>query len=306
MLAKGTRIADYEVLRHVTNGGMSEVYEGRHGGRGGPVAIKVLHPDLCVERDMVVRFLNEARSLEALKHERLIPVFAWGCLPEGRPFMVLEWLPHDLGQALARAGGSVASDVAVRAAAQIAEAALALHDRNILHRDLKPANVLLAQEDLAGAELKLADLSLAKVVREESGEGEPDPGAPLGILHVSTGGNDQLGTPEYMAPEQWIRSKSVDGKADVYSLGVLLFQMITGRLPFIAEQPKEWMGLHLLQSPPLDLLEGLAPAALRDIVGQMLGKKAGPRPSMRYVLEQLTAMSSSPWRGPHGGGGAEG
>jgi serine/threonine-protein kinase len=306
VLAKGLRIGDYEILRHVINGAMSEVYEGRHAGRGCAVSIKVLHPDLCVERDMVARFLNEAQSLEALRHERLITVFAWGCLPEGRPFMVLEWLPHNLGQALARAGGAVVSEVAVRAAVQIAEAVVALHDRNILHRDLKPANILLAQEELASAEFKLADLSLAKVVRKEVSEGEPEPRAPLGVIHVSTGGNDLLGTPEYMAPEQWIRSKSVDDKADVYSLGVLLFQMIAGRLPFVAEQPKEWMGLHLLQSPPLDLLEGLAPAALRDLIAQMLGKKAAPRPSMRDVLEQLTAMSSISRRGPHGGGRAEG
>jgi serine/threonine-protein kinase len=285
---------------------MSEVYEGRHGGRGGLVAIKVLHPDLCVERDMVARFLNEAQSLTALKHERLITVFAWGCLPEGRPFIVLEWLPHNLGQALARAGGAVASDVAIRAAAQIAEAVVALHDRNILHRDLKPANILLAHEDLASAELKLADLSLAKLVREEVGQGETDPRAPVAVIHVSTGSNDLLGTPEYMAPEQWIRSKSVDGKADVYSLGVLLFQMIAGRLPFTAVQAKEWMGLHLLQSPPLDLLEGLAPATLRDLIAQMLGKKAAPRPSMRDVLKQLTAMSSGSRRSPPGGDAAEG
>lgn len=292
MLARGLRIGDYELLRYVVSGAMSEVYEGRHAGRGHPVAMKVLHPDLCLDRNMVARFLNEARSLEILKHERLIAVLAWGCLPEGRPFMVLEWLPHSLEQALTRAGGAVTSDVAASAAAQVAEAVVALHDRGIVHRDLKPANILLVQEDLAGAALKLADLSLAKVVREKAAEGEADPGSPLSVIHISTDGSDVLGTPEYMAPEQWIRSKSVDDKADVYSLGVLLFRMIAGRLPFIAAQPKEWMGLHLLQSPPLDLLEGLAPAALRELIAQTLDKKTAPRPSMRDVLERLTAMSS--------------
>ena len=287
MVEPGLQIADYELLRHVAGGATSDVYEGRHAASGQPVAVKVLYREHCLDDAIVTRFLNEACALQELRHARILTIITWGRLLEGRPFMVLEWLPHTLAQALARAGGAVPSRVAASLAAQMAEALAALHDRGAIHRDLKPANVLLTREDLATAEIKLADLGLAKILRETTAAA-----APLGVFPISTGGSDRLGTWEYMAPEQWIRSKSVDPKADVYALGVLLFQMIAGRLPFVAEHQKEWMGSHLLESPPMHLLAGRAVRPLRDLVAQMLGKKAAPRPTMGDVAAQLTALQS--------------
>lgn len=106
-------------------------------------------------------------------------------------------------------------------------------------------------------------------------------------MPVSTVGNTRLGTLDYMAPEQWKRSKSVDPKADVYALGVLLFEMLAGRLPFIPDEENDLMYLHLIVPPPLELLEGVAPAALCGLISRMLKKKPAERPTMREVLEQL-------------------
>lgn len=289
MLASGSRIGDYELLRYVTSGAMSEVYEGRHVATGAAAAVKLLHRDLCVHANVVTRFLNEARALEALEHERIVTLLAWGLVPDGPPFMVLEWLPFSLDQALERTGEAIASPIAARVAMQIAEAAATLHERGVIHRDLKPANILMTEADPGRAELKLADFGLIKVL----GLKPAGPQSPIDIFAISTAGSDLLGTPEYTAPEQWIQSKSVDAKADVYSLGVLLFQMLTGCLPFLASQPKEWMALHTLRTPPLERLDGRAPPALRNLVAQMMSKKTAPRPTMREVASALTLVKSN-------------
>jgi eukaryotic-like serine/threonine-protein kinase len=290
MLAPGSRIGDYELLRYIATGAMSEVYEGRRSDGGPSIAVKVMHEDLCAHADLLTRFHNEARALEALRNARLIAILAWGMLPEGPPYMVLEWLPHSLEQALERAGGLVPSRVAARAGAQIAQALAALHDRGVIHRDVKPANVLLAEEDLSSAELKLADLGLCKVFRESATGAKPENAAVVPIFPLSTGGSDLLGTWEYMAPEQWIQSKSAGPKADVYSLGVLLFQMVAGRLPFTAEEQRQWMAFHVLRSPPLDLLDGRASPPLWTLIARMLSKKAADRPTMRESAEELAAL----------------
>ncbi|QRK06582.1 serine/threonine protein kinase [Archangium violaceum] len=274
------------LVRRVAIGAMSEVYEGRHETLGHPVAVKVLFPEWNAHEKVVARFLNEARALQSLRHARIVTAFTYGTLPEGPPFMILEWLPVDLHQLLSRTGGPLPPGAAVRISAQLADALTALHERGIVHRDLKPANVLLAREELPSLEVKLADLGLAKVP-PGGAEDHPDGGAGPGPAPVSTGSSAMLGTWDYMAPEQWIESRRVDPKADVYALGVLLFQLVTGRLPFIAEQQKDLMYLHLMEPPALELLEGQVPVTLRDLVAGMLGKKPAQRPTMREVMERL-------------------
>lgn len=281
MFPSGLQIGEHVLVRRVASGAMSEVYEGRHVNSGHPVAVKVLSPEWCLQPEVVARFLNEARALQRLRHARIVKTFACGTLPEGAPFMILEWLPVDLHQVLSRAEGPLSSQAAVRIAWQLADALAALHDHGLVHRDLKPANVLLARDEPTALEIKLADLGLAKVL--------PDETAARAALPVSTGGGTLLGTWDYMAPEQWIQSKSVDPRADVYALGVLLFQLLTGRLPFIAEQQKDLMYLHLLEPPPLELLEGRGPVGLRTLLTGMLGKKPSQRPTMHEVLARLAA-----------------
>jgi serine/threonine protein kinase len=288
MLAPGSRVEDYEVVRLVAIGAMCHVYEAHattHLGRS--AAVKVLHFTWCSDEGLVKRFFNEARILETIRHPHVVSLLSSGRLSDSAPYMVLEWVPGNLARALVDAEGALDASMAARIALQLATALGALHGQGIVHRDLKPANVLLDRDDLADAQVRLADLGLAKVRPAQEG-------APIGIAHISTGGSTLLGTLDYMAPEQWIDSKTVDPRADVYSLGVLLFQMLAGRLPFVAEQPKDLMALHLFEDPPMARLEG-APAALRDLVGRMLKKTLSTRPAMAEVIGELAAVRRS-WR----------
>jgi serine/threonine protein kinase len=283
----GSRLDDYELIRHAATGAMSEVYEGRHVTTGLRVAVKVLHPELCDQRELVTRFLNEGSTLQHLRHARIVTIFALGNPPKGPPYMVLEWLPVDLHEVLARAAAPLPLHIALRIARQLGEALTALHEHGLVHRDLKPANVLVAREGPEGWEVKLADLGLAKMFPGDAGHGAGEEARWPSSLPISTGRSTILGTWDYMAPEQWVQSKNVDPKADVYGLGVLLFQLLTGRLPFIAEQAKDLMYFHLLEPPPLERLGAHVSTPTRGLIARMLDKKPSQRPSMHEVLVQL-------------------
>ncbi len=274
-------LGEHQIVRKVAVGATSTVYEGRHVVTGVTVAIKVLHPEWCVHPPMRTRFLNEAQVLHQIRHLHLVEVIAWGTMDDGPPYMVLEWLPASLDRALASAG-AVHTGVAVRVAFQLADALSTLHERGVVHRDLKPANVLLTNEDVAKADVKIADLGLAKVQTN-------DARAPMTVLPVSTGGSALLGTWDYMAPEQWIRSKDAGPKVDVYALGVLLFQMLAGRLPFVAEEQKDLMYMHLFEPPPALLVQHVLGGA-GALIAAMLEKKIACRPTMGEVREALSRM----------------
>lgn len=281
LLPPGSSIGDYALVRHAATGAMSEVYEARDSRTGSRVAVKLLSPELCSEPELVARFLNEGRALQQLAHEHLVKVFTCGMLPDGPPYMVLEWIPWALHQELSRKGPLPALAV-LRLVEQLADALAGLHERGLVHRDLKPSNVLLAGEDGTHWQVKLADLGLAKALPHTS---EDFPRArPLLAAPVSTGGGTLLGTWDYMAPEQWIGAKGVEAKTDVYALGVLMFQMLTGELPFAAVQQKDLMYFHLFEQPPLERLEGLASDDVRELITRMLAKKSSERPTMREVL----------------------
>jgi eukaryotic-like serine/threonine-protein kinase len=279
MLAPGTCVGEYLLARCVAVGATSEVYSGRHATSGEPVAVKVLSPEWCLHPEVVARFLNEAWTLQELRHPHLVHALASGVLPEGRPFMVLEWQPEDLHHALAREGGRLPVQDCLQVVRQLAEVLCLLHARGLVHRDLKPANILVSRREPGAWKVQLADLGLAKRLATGSG--------PATGLPVSTAGSALLGTWDYMAPEQWIRSKSVDDRVDVYSLGVLGFQLLTGRLPFISDEQQGLMFCHVARPPPLELLEGVAPVPLRSLLARMLAKKAPERPSMADVLGLL-------------------
>lgn len=277
------RVEEYVLARRVASGATCDVYQGYHAVTRQAVAVKLLTPSLCSDEEVRGRFLNEAQALQQLRHEHLVQAVTSGVLPTQQPFLVLEWLPGDLHRLLKRAGGRLPIPAATRVAAQLGAALAFLHDSRIFHRDLKPANILVATDNLALLEVKLADLGLAKIPREVDHEGAKG----LAASAISTAGRALLGTWDYMAPEQWVQSKTAGAPADVYALGILLFQMVAGRPPFVADQQKDLMYLHLLEKPPLELLEGLAPQATRDLIVQMLHKKPLERPAMREVARRL-------------------
>jgi len=281
MLSPGTRVGEHLIVRRAAVGAMCDVYEGRSTFTGEPVAVKVLSQRWCVHAEVVARFLNEAQTLQTLQHPRVVRGLGSGVLPDGPPFMFLEWLPLDLHQALKQAGGRLPEPVCARLIRQIAQGLAALHAHGLIHRDLKPANVLLTRHEPELWEAKLADLGLAKRTPQES----VGPAA----LPVSTAGSALLGTWDYMAPEQWLSAKRVDFRVDVYALGILWFQLLAGRLPFISDDQDSLMTSHAFKTPPLHLLEGLAPEATRAMVARMLKKTAEKRPTLDDILALVSA-----------------
>ncbi len=282
MLAAGTMLENYEIVRLVAVGGMCHVYEA-HNAHGSSVAVKVLQRGWADDEQTSRRFLNEANVLREIRHPHIVTLVGTGTTANGEPYMLLEWLPFQLVDVLAEQPQPLPVAHVIRTAAQVAGALEVLHDRQIVHRDIKAANILLDTVDLAQARSRLADLGLAKVLPDIQ---KTDPS----FAHVSTGGTTLLGTFDYMAPEQWVKSKTVDAKADVYGLGVLLFQLISGRLPFVANDAKDLMALHLFEQPPLKVFSDEVPRDLRDLVAEMLHKLPKSRPTMKSVRERLDAM----------------
>lgn len=292
MILPGTRIGDYEIIRLAATGAMSEVYEASDMRNGQPVAVKILHESWCLDDSLCARFLNEASTLERCRHPGVVATLLWGRLLEARPYMVLEWLPSSLSDALVKNEGRLAVPIAARIGAQVSDAIAALHAHGIVHRDLKPANVLLSDLDLTTARAKLSDLGLAKLLTRDGDIGASE-------VPISTGGSDLLGTWDYMAPEQWIKSKDAGTEADVYAFGVLLFQMITGHLPFATPDQRELMYLHLFEEPPWYLLDDVAGTlsqieSLRDWLVRMMSKQPSARPVMHEVAAWLATVADRP------------
>lgn len=232
---------------------------------GAALALKILHNEHAGNLELVLRFLNEEHAATRVCHPAVVRIEEAG-LFSGRPYLIMERLTGTLAQCVLHM--SLADRIAVTA--QVAQGAAALAKAGIVHRDLKPANVMFAP----GSELraKIIDLGLAKL------------GDDGGRLPVSTASTEVLGTAEYRAPELWLSAKDVDERADVYSLGVMLYELLTDRLPFNAERESELMELHLYA--PLPALPTLPPA-LRSLVERMLAKARGRRPAMAEVAAAL-------------------
>ncbi|NVJ23714.1 serine/threonine protein kinase [Myxococcus sp. AM011] len=283
MMSSGSRVGAYVIVRRAAVGGSSNVYLARHSDDGTLAAVKMLSATASLEKELVARFLNEARTLQQLQHPFLVKALELGMLSdEGAPFLVLEWLPTSLHEFLRRQGGRLALSDALQVLRQLSGVLHFLHGRGVIHRDLKPENVLLAGEPPDALEVRLVDLGLARLVPEE--------GAPLPPLHVSTAREALLGTGEYMAPEQWTSPKGVDAKVDVYSLGALGFHLLVGEPPFGSGERSGLNFLHVVRPPPLERLDGLVSEPLRALLGAMLAKQARKRPSMQEVLQALERL----------------
>lgn len=275
-------VGKYQILRCVSEGYVSFVYEARAPGETTSVAIKILREFWSPETEMAQRFANEQNALQSLYHPNLIRLLHTGHLPSGQPYMVLDWYPFDLGKVLHNRQKGLSTSIAAHIGAQIARGLLHLHEKGTVHRDVKPGNILLNSDKLENAKVCLSDLGLSKVNRElRSAVG----------MNISTAGTKQFGTLDYMAPEQWVKSKTVNGAADVYSLGVLLFQCISATLPFVADDAKGLMAMHLFKKPPMKRLGGDVSPALRELVERMLAKTPAERPAISEVLKKLETIA---------------
>ena len=276
-LAEGTRLGPYEVLSLLGTGGMGAVYRARDLRLGREVAVKILLPRPDAQR--LARFEREARALSALSHPHVLSVFDVGS-QEGRPYLVTELLD---GQTLrARLDeGPLPLRKALDYARQMAQGLAAAHERGLIHRDLKPANVIITRD----GQVKILDFGLARLQAEEE---RPEETSDDEATHDDLTAGRVLGTAGYMAPEQ-IRGETLDARCDIFSFGVMLHEMVTGKRAFRGPTTVETLNAILHEDPPLlrDANPGL-PAPLVRLIGHCLEKVPAERfQSARDLAFQL-------------------
>jgi len=265
----GETIGSYKILRELGGGGMGTVYLGQHTVIGRLAAIKRLLPSFSANEEMVGRMFNEARLTSLIRHPGLVDVYDFGRLPDGSAYIVMEYLEGETLANLVERQGRLAPDLARALARQIAAAVGAAHAKGIVHRDLKPDNVfIVVDEELdIGARARVLDFGIAKLGAGLAGGGH----------HTRTG--SIMGTPNYMSPEQCRGAGTVDARTDIYSLGCILFEMLTGRRLFEFEGVGEIIVAHLHHvPPPPSQLEPSVPMWLDAVVAKLLAKD----PAARY------------------------
>lgn len=286
-----SRIRSYIIQHCIGQGGMGMVFDAVHAQIGRHCAVKILDHALGKDPQMAQRFLNEARAVSLVHHPGLVEIFDFGCLPDGRLFLMMEFLKGEsLQQRLRRyQGGGLPLADAVRISRQIASALDAAHQRGVVHRDIKPANLFLTPdpESKSGERVKVLDFGVAKLQEPQS-------------LRLTMEGAI-LGTPTYMSPEQSRGLLNVDSKSDVYSLGVVLFQLLCGRTPFQGTA-QQLLCQHVHLPPPsLSSFDLIPPPQLEQLLRSMLSKEPSLRPTMGQVarvLEQLATDDGATLPGP--------
>ncbi len=277
----GTEIGPYRVVGQLGRGGMGVVFEARHTRVGQRAALKLLAPDRrgTIGDDAVRRFLAEVEVLSRLEHPGLVRVLDCGDAPGFGPWIAMELVVGaPLRAQLERDRGPQPLGFALRMTRRIASATAAIHRAGIIHRDLKPENIMVTPDDEVpgGQRVKLLDFGIAKLAG--------DPG------HTSRG--TVLGTADYMAPEQCTGTGEIDDKADVYALGVILFELLTGALPFTGAAT-DVMRQHLFAAPPLDRLSPTLPAPLHELMRLLLAKEPTRRPSAAELVRELRALETA-------------
>ena len=277
----------YKVLALIGEGGMGAVYLAEHVHMRKRVAIKVLHPDMVGRPEVVARFEREAMAAAHIDHPNVAAATDFGRTDDGAFFLVLEYIEGtDLRTALRQGPMDVARGLHI--ARQIAFAMVRAHELGIVHRDLKPENVMLVDRGDEGEFVKVLDFGIAKVHIESLASVHADPGAAPGPILTRAGA--VFGTPEYMAPEQAL-GDAVDHRADLYALGVMLFEMLSGKLPFEGSDTLSLLARQIAENAPM--LRATAPdrpipAELEALVMRLLAKQ--PRERYASADELLVAI----------------
>ncbi len=271
-LQPGQRLGDYVVGALLGSGGMGEVYAGEQPMIGKKVAIKVLKAEVAADPGNVQRMLSEARAVNAIRHRSIVDIFNFGTLPGGRPYLVMEYLEGMALEAMLRKQGTLIPADAAEFLEEICSALAAAHGRGIVHRDLKPGNVFIVSEGKTrNRYVKLVDFGLSK--------SEALAGGPRQTLTGTV-----VGTPEYIAPEQ-ARGETITARTDLYSLGVMAFEMLTGSLPFAARSMVELMMMHVqAPAPRVSSKIDFCPPALDALVYQLMSKSPDDRPRSAEVV----------------------
>jgi serine/threonine-protein kinase len=259
----GQLAGEYRIVRKLGAGGFGTVFEAEHPLLKRRAAVKVLHASPGVDSVAVQRFIAEARSASQIRHRHIVDIFSFGTLPNGQYFYVMDLLEGAPLDRYLREHGKLAPNLALALLRPIANAIDALHAASLVHRDLKPANIYLAWDSNHDVIPKLLDFGLVKLVGDVS-------------MNTTTGA--PLGTPYYMSPEQ-CQGQKVDGRADIYSLGVICFEILTGKLPFTGDSATAVLLAHVLSPPPpMSEREPELPSDLDEPVMRMLAKDPAARP----------------------------
>ena len=272
----------YRLHSLLGEGGMGKVYAAEHVLMRKRLAVKVLHRELTLVPEVVARFEREAMAAANIDHPNVAAATDFGRLADGSVFLVLEFVQgRSLREEIAQ--GPMAIERALHIARQIGSGLRGAHAHGIVHRDLKPENVMLVEKEGDPDFVKVLDFGVAKVPIGEV----PTQGTPISRAGMV------FGTPEYMAPEQAL-GEAVDGRADLYALGVMLFEMLAGERPFLSESPVGILGQQLSQSPPrfADRLgPGVVPPVVERAVHRLLSRDRHQRPATaREVEDQLSSL----------------
>lgn len=279
----GQTFGSFRLTRCLGRGGMGAVYEAKHRLIGTRAAVKVLLPDLGAE-DYARRFLDEARAVNIISHPGVVSIFEFGQRDEdNRLFIVMEFLQGQSLESFVAARKTVSLDELLPLLLQLARAIEAAHRAGIVHRDLKPSNVMLVPDPLlsGGQRVKVVDFGIAKVRRAKPGR---DDATEVGAV---------MGTPFFMAPEQYGKAEEVTGKADVFALGVIIFEALSGKLPF---GKASTFVVITRSAPPLRSVAASVPVPLARLVDAMLNSEPDARPSMSDVVAELERINKTPSR----------
>jgi serine/threonine-protein kinase len=277
-----TLASKYRIEERISEGGMGTVYRATHILMEKAVAIKVLHPSLAADDKIVARFTREAKAASRISNPHALNVTDFGDSENGIVFLVMEYLRGKTLKEVIRGEGPMPLARVVEVTRQICGALDAAHAEGVVHRDLKSDNIML--EEVAGGNdwAKVLDFGIAKILETEG----PDP--------ELTAPNLIIGTPQYMSPEQCSQASGIDARSDIYSLGIILYEMLVGHVPFTGESATAIMLKHLQEPPPsvLDERKDLPPA-VGEVIARALSKLPEERQASAGELAEALASAAA-------------
>jgi len=266
MIAVGQTIGNYMLTAKLGEGGMGIVYLAEHPVIGRKVAMKAIHPELSRNPEVVSRFVTEAKSVNQIGNEHIVDIHDFGNTPDGEFYFIMEFLQGDALVDRLKRSAPLELGRALAIAAQVTDALGASHQHGIIHRDLKPENIFLINKGHAVDFVKVLDFGLAKLTQGDDK-----------VSHKTRTGS-VMGTPYYMAPEQCEGKANIDHRADIYSLGVILFEMLTGKVPFGGEGYGEIIVKHITAAVPSPrAINPLLPPSIENIILRALAKSREDR-----------------------------
>ncbi len=286
----GSTVGEYQVTGVLGHGGMTQVFSGVHPVIGKRVALKVLHSQYSEDNGLLGRFIQEAQAVNKVGSDRIVDIFGFGHLPDGRAYLVMNQVDGQPLSDLMEVGGPLATTQAHSIFLDVANALSAAHSVGIIHRDVKPSNIMIQTDDFGAFRAKVLDFGVAKLLRTDAhGAG------------VNTAKGTMIGTPLFMSPEQ-VKGQPVDARSDAYAMGVTMFQALTGDIPFEVNYDMDIAIAHV-EMPPR------APSSLRpnlsvewdQLILECLEKDPARRPqSMGQIQTRLAQLGASATRGGTG------